>query len=569
MKKKIAAFTAAAAAGAYLFKNRETPSAAVRKIVKQVKPNQDGHPDYNNGVALTPPMGWSSWNSFHNDVDENLIYDTAKAMKETGLLDAGYQYVNIDDCWQAATRDENGEMMPDPATFPHGIKALVEKINALGMKVGIYSSNGTLTCQDLPASYGHELTDARTFAKWGVEYFKYDFCHRVFTTGVAPQFEKISIIGGDMTEEKIYLASEAELSGDARLLRDPNLDTFEYVTGLSNGMGAMTYTNIEADKDGEYAVTFYLRRRSQLAKHFELLVNDKDSYVIDVPKAEFVHQRGKHHAYINLKKGVNTIKIYTPIGSFMDSSAIQYRNMGKYLKQASKEVAEQTGKEEKPIVFSICEWGVNHPWKWGKSAGNLWRTTLDIFPNWTSIMGIYEINARLWKYASPGGWNDPDMLEVGNGSLTYEENRSHFSLWCMMAAPLILGNDLRTFILPDGSVDKDSDILKIVTNKKLIAIDQDELGMQGRRIRTSPFGDILVKPLSDGSAAVCFFNKTNDYRFFTLPMNELVDKTFVELKYADEYVAEDLWNDTSRVIDYALADTVAPHGVVVYKIKNK
>ena len=119
MKKKIAAFTAAAAAGAYLLKSRETPSAAIRKIVKRVKPNQDGHPDYNNGAALTPPMGWSSWNSFHNDVDENLIYDTAKAMKESGLLDAGYQYVNIDDCWQAATRDENGEMMPDPATFPH------------------------------------------------------------------------------------------------------------------------------------------------------------------------------------------------------------------------------------------------------------------------------------------------------------------------------------------------------------------------------------------------------------------------------------------------------------------
>lgn len=569
MKKKIAAFTAAAAAGAYLLKSRETPSAAIRKIVKRVKPNQDGHPDYNNGAALTPPMGWSSWNSFHNDVDENLIYDTAKAMKESGLLDAGYQYVNIDDCWQAATRDENGEMMPDPATFPHGIKSLVEKINDLGFKVGIYSSNGTLTCQDLPASYGHELTDARTFAKWGVEYFKYDFCHRVFTTGVAPQFEKISIIGGKMTEEKIYLASEAELSGDAKILRDSNLDSFEYVTGLSYGMGAMTYTDIEADEDAEYAVTFYLRRRSQLAKHFELLVNGTDNYVIDVPKAEFVHQRGKHHAYIKLKKGKNTIKIYTPIGSFMDSSAIQYRNMGKYLKQASAEVAAQTGEKEKPIVFSICEWGVNMPWKWGKSAGNLWRTTLDIFPNWASIMGIYEINVNLWKYASPGAWNDPDMLEVGNGNLTPEENRSHFSLWCMMAAPLILGNDIRKFILPDGSVDKDNDILKVVTNKKLIEIDQDELGVQGRRIRTSPFGDILVKPLSDGSAAVCFFNKTSDYRFFTLPMNELIDKTYIELKYADEYIAEDLWNDTSRDIDYALADTVAPHGVCVYRIRNK
>ncbi len=568
MSKKFAALSAVAAAGAYMLKNKENPASAVKKLSKRIKPNQEGFEAYSNGVALTPPMGWSSWNTFAGKINEDLIYDTAKAMKETGLLDAGYNYVNIDDCWQAAVRNENDEMVPDPVSFPSGIRNLVDRINKLGIKVGIYSSNGTLTCQDLPASYGHELTDARTFAKWGVEYFKYDFCHRVFTARIAPAIEKISLSGNLIDGEKLYLARDAVLEGDAKLLKDSFLDSGEYISGLSYGMGSATFT-VTVDKDGKYPVTFYMRRRSQVAKHFEIDVNGSDHYVVDVPSSEFIHATGKHHIYLDLKAGENSIKLYNPIGSYMDSSAVQYRNMGKYLKQATKEYASQTGTEEKPICFSICEWGFNMPWKWGKTAGNLWRTTPDIKAIWPSIMAIYEINVNLWKYAGPGGWNDPDMLEVGNGNLTYEENKSHFSLWCMMAAPLILGNDIRNFMLPDGTADKDNEILKIVTNKKLIALDQDELGAQCRRISYSPAGDILVKPLKDGTAAVCFFNKTNDYRLFTLPMKELTEKPFVELKYTEEYEAENLWDDSVITVDYALADTVPPHGVCVYKITNK
>ncbi len=567
MSKKLAAISAVAAAGAYMIKNKETPTSAAQKLSKRVKPNVQWDDAYNNGVALTPPMGWSSWNTFANKINEDLIYDTAKALKETGLLDAGYKYVNIDDCWQAAVRNENDEMVPDPVTFPSGIKALADKVNALGVKLGIYSSNGTLTCQDLPASYGHELTDARTFAKWGVEYFKYDFCHRVYTSRIAPMLEKISLSGGKIEGEKLYLARDAELEGDAKLMKGTSLDSGEYLTGLSYGLGAATFT-VEAPEDGKYAVTFYMKRRTQLAKHLEIDVNGSEHYVVDVPGSEFIHATGKHHIYIELKEGKNTLRFYNPVGSVMDSSAIQYRNMGKYLKQAAEEQAAETGSEVKPICFSICEWGFNMPWQWGRNAGNLWRTTLDIKAIWPSILGIYEINVKLWKHAGPGGWNGPDMLEVGNGNLTYEENKAHFSLWCMMAAPLILGNDIRRFILPDGSVDSENEILKMVTNKKLIALDQDELGAQCRRISYSPAGDILVKPLKDGTAAVCFFNKTNDYRLFTLPMKELTEKPFVELKYDEEYIAENLWDDTEIKVDYALADTVPPHGVCVYKIKN-
>ena len=567
MKKKLAIFAAVAAAGAYMFKKKQTPVETVKKLSKYIKPNDQKGEPYDNGVALTPPMGWSSWNTFGRGVTEEVIYETAKAMKESGLLEAGYQYVNIDDCWQSAMRTADGELQTDPVSFPSGIKALVEKINDLGLKVGIYSSNGTLTCEDMPASLGNELKDARTFANWGVEYFKYDFCHRVYISRVAPQIEKFSIKNSSMKDEAVYYAADAILDGEARMEKDGNLMSGEYLTGLSDNDGIATFTNVYAPEAGEYTLTLYIRKKSKVAKHLELDVNGGKHYDIDIPEGN-IHPLGKHHINIELNQGENIIKMYNPVASVMDSSAIQYKKMGQCLKQAVKEVAEKNGTEEKPIVYSICEWGFNMPWNWGSSAGNLWRTTLDIKPFWSSILAIYEINVNLWKHAGPGGWNDPDMLEVGNGNLTFEENKSHFALWCMMAAPLILGNDVRHFVFPDGTADTDDKILKLLTNKKLIAINQDKLGLQARRIKASPSGDILVKPLENGDIAVCFFNKSNEEKLFILTMKELLEKDFVDLEKKENYKVENIWEETEFDVDYAIAETVAPHGVAVFRIKK-
>ncbi len=567
MKKKLAVFAALAAAGAYMLKKKQTPAQTVKKLSKYVKPNDQKGEPYNNGAALTPPMGWSSWNTFGRDVTEDVIYETAKAMKESGLLEAGYQYVNIDDCWQSAMRSASGELQTDPVSFPSGIKALAQKVNDLGLKLGIYSSNGTLTCEDMPGSLGHELTDARTFAKWGIEYFKYDFCHKIYISRVAPQIEKFSIKNASMDTEKVFYARSAILDGEAKIAKDANLLSGEYLTGLSDGNGTATFTDIVAPEDGEYTLTLYIRKRSTVAKHLEIDINGGKHYNIDIPEGN-IHPLGKHHLNIELKKGSNIIKMYNPVASVMDSSAIQYKNMGQYLKQAAKEVALENGTEIKPITYSICEWGLNMPWNWGSTAGNLWRTTPDIKANWASVMTIYEINVNLWKHAAPGGWNDPDMLEVGNGSLTFEENKSHFSLWCMMAAPLILGNDLRHFLFPDGSADKEDRILKLLTNKNLIAVDQDKLGVQARRIKASPSGDILVKPLYNGDVAVCFFNKTSEDKLFILQMKELVEKSFVELEPKTEYSVHNLWEDTHFDVDYALTETVPAHGVAVFRIKK-
>lgn len=172
---------------------------------------------YGNGAALTPPMGWSSWNTFRNRIDENLIYDTAVAMKEKGLVDAGYHFVNIDDNWVDNARDDEGRIQADKLTFPNGIPALVEKVNAMGISLGVYSSNGTATCEDLTASLYHEWTDAYTFAKWGVEYFKYDFCHNIPLSEYAPLVYAVTISKNGIG--RTYDCKEAELSGLARYMK--------------------------------------------------------------------------------------------------------------------------------------------------------------------------------------------------------------------------------------------------------------------------------------------------------------------------------------------------------------
>ena len=243
--------------------------------------------------------------------------------------------------------------------------------------------------------------------------------------------------------------------------------------------------------------------------------------------------------------------------------------MGKELMRATKKVAEETGKPEKPICFSICEGGWNKPWIWGHTAGNLWRTTPDILPKWSSILGIYEFNVLLYRYSGAGSWNDPDMLEVGNGNLNLEENKSHFTLWCMMAAPLILGNDVRKFIRADGTVDSENPVYKILSNKELIAVDQDPLGVQCRRIWTNGAEDILVKPLENEEFAVCFFNKANSSTKMKFSLSEIVSKSFIATPTAAEYIFRDLWNGKEEVATDKISANVPAHGVRIFRVRIK
>ncbi len=545
---------------------QQTAAAIATRTTNAAKVTVKSNASYNNGVALTPPMGWSSWNTFRNKISEELILQIAEAMAKSGLADAGYQYVNLDDCWQSSERDANGRFVADYEAFPRGIKPLVDDINKLGLKVGIYSSNGTHTCEDLPASLGHEAVDAATFAEWGIEYFKYDFCHNKPIPTSAPFIDSIIISTCDGSEITTLGAECAELDGHARLDSDPKHSN-KYIVGLSSNIGSATFSTIEVDEDATYVLTVVIRKKGQFYKYARVVVNGKDEYDLYAAPTRGATSDGRLQLNIKLKKGINTIRFYNPFASRMDAAACQYIRMGEELKKATKEYAKKNNTEEKPICYSICEWGFNRPWNWGRQAGNLWRTTLDISANWASIVAIYEQNVRLAKHAGPGGWNDPDMLEVGNGNLSMDENRAHFTLWCMMAAPLILGNDIRRFIDEDGEVKSDDAVLQILTNKELIAIDQDKLGIQCRRHKSNIKVDVLVKPLEDGEIAVCFFNKFGDEASESVSIRELLSKEYCNLPEADKYDCKELWSGDEFSTEDVISDTIAPHSVKIYRIK--
>jgi alpha-galactosidase len=357
-----------------------------------------------NGLARTPPMGWNSWNKFACNVSEHLIKEIADAMVATGMKKAGYQYVNIDDCWQVS-RDSAGNIVADPVRFPGGMKALADYVHAKGLKLGIYTDAGTMTCEKRPGSLDHELQDAKTYAAWGVDYVKIDWCH---TEGLDPQRQ-------------------------------------------------------------------YAKFRDALA---------------------------------------------------------------------------QCGR---PIVFSICNWGRNQPWTWGPATGNLWRTTGDIQDNWASVLKILDNPSQQHaEAAGPGGWNDPDMLEVGNGKMTDDEYRSHFSLWAIMAAPLIAGNDLRSM----SQATKD-----ILMNAEVIAIDQDAAGKQGTRIRAEGGSEVWAKPLKQkGAVAVLLFNRGEAGADISAGWGE------VGLPSGKAKV-RDLWAHTDRgVYTDSFKANVPPHGVVMLKV---
>lgn len=553
-----------------LRKSHLCPVCLAKKLAASQSVRTEGIDRFSNGVALTPPMGWASWNTFRNRIDENLIADIAAAMVKTGLAECGYEYVNIDDCWMASVRDENGRLKADPATFPSGIPALAKKVNSMGLKLGIYNSNGTLTCEDLPGTLYHERTDAETFAEWGIEYFKYDFCHNEAIPTAAPEITRLMFAVPGENDSIFVPASEAELRGNAVLLTDDKLSgTHEFISGLDYGAGKAVFCNVTIPDEGDYNLTLGIRKFGMTKKYAEIKINGTDTYSVTIPATKGFTRDGRAYVgLVHLNKGVNSIIVTNPVASRIDSAARQYRNMGRELKRATALVAEKTGTPEKPICYSICEWGLNRPWKWGATAGNLWRTTPDIKPFWASIVAIYEINVRRYAAAGPGNWNDPDMLEVGNGELTDTENRAHFSLWCMMSAPLILGNDIRKFINRDGTVDTRSETLRTISNKDAIAIDQDPLGIQCRREKTNGLCDVLVKPLSDNRLAVCLFNKSGIVQTAQFNVKELADKEYVKIPISDRYSVHDVWENYDFVSDGCISESVEKHSVKLYIIKS-
>ena len=549
--------------------NGKCPLCALQKIIfpTRLTIKIDETEDYGTQTAKTPPMGWSSWNTFRNIIDQDLIMETAHAMKNSGLADAGYEFVNLDDCWHSSLRDSDGKLQGDLKNFSRGIPSLIKDINALGLKVGLYSSNGTLTCEDLPASLGNEELDAKTIASWGCEYFKYDFCHNKRISGDCPAVEYITISKPDTAFEVKLKPEDAQFTGRARVIKINELPSKKAIGFISHGSGSASFT-VDAPKKDRYVFTVvYHKAPAAHNQYMQVIVNGR-LYEIEFPKTKGFSSTARAQLMIDLNASANTIEIKNPVVTAIDSSYIQYKRMGDALKNATKQWAQFTNTEEKPITFSICEWGMARPWIWGGKAGNLWRTTHDIFPNWRSVVWIYNRTVKLYKYAGPGKWNDPDMLEVGNGKLTEDENKAHFSLWCMMAAPLMLGNDIRSFVNSIGEPDKDNPVLKIVTNKHLIAVDQDPLGKPAKRIKKSGGIDIIARPLNNGDVAVCFFNYSPSAKAVHFELDELSNDSYLEMHRASEaYELHDLWSD-SRTSTTTVSASIPKHGVLVYRVKS-
>lgn len=550
--------------------NGKCPLCAIKKITIPRKITMDisETENYNNGVAQTPPMGWSSWNTFRNHIDQDMIMEVAEAMVNSGLADAGYKYVNLDDCWQSSMRDSDGKLQGDLRTFSRGIPQLIKDINQLGLKVGLYSSNGDLTCEDMPASLGNEDLDAKTLASWGCEFFKYDFCHSHPISGDCPAIEKIElnrIDTNDFNSLEVLKPEDAEFTGMAKIIKLSELPSGQAIGFLNHGAGSATFKVISLPK-GKYVLTVVHQKTFRRTDSYAQITVNGKIHEMFFPRGKGFSDSGRTQIVVDLKDGENVITVQNPIATVADSSYIQYKRMGDALKNATKEWAKFTNTPEKPIVYSICEWGTAQPWDWGRKAGNMWRTTHDIMPIWKSIVLLYDFTIKKYAAAGPGGWNDPDMLEVGNGKLSEDENRAHFSLWCMMAAPLMLGNDIRKFVDGNNNAVEGNSALKIVTNKQLIAIDQDTLGKPAKRLKKVTGVDIIARPLANGDTALCLFNRSAGNKNIHLNLKELLADEYLDTPQIDQYELHDLWSDERNTAS-AVSASLPKHSVKVYRIK--
>lgn len=535
------------------------------KALSYSKLTMDIHdlPEYDGGTK-TPIMGWSSWNCFRNHIDEETILEIANAMATTGLADAGYKYINIDDCWQSSLRDEDGKLQGDLESFPNGMAALSKAINSYGLKIGLYASNGTLTCEDLPASLGNEELDAKTLASWGVEYFKYDYCHNEKISGKTPIIEYIDISRKGERSSMRLTPDRAKYTGRAKAISVPDLPTKKGIAFLNHAAGKASFL-VNAPQSGEYVFTIHFKKMLSRKKQYMQIDVNGDIYEVFFPPTIAFTPDARVQVIVRLDGGENSITLQNPVVTRADSSFIQYHRMGKELQDAAMAWSLFTNTPLKPITYSICEWGVNHPYHWGAKAGNMWRTTHDINPKWRKIVHIYNKTVGLYNYASPGHVNDPDMLEVGNGKLTPEENKSHFTLWCMMAAPLVLGNDLR---LLEGN-DKNALALKsILTNEELIAIDQDPLVKPCKKIGKKGEVDILARPLANGDVAICFFNKSSTRKEVEYDLNDLKEEKYLRLQRTNNAEITELWSGEISHRD-SIKDIVPAHGVKVFRISIK
>jgi hypothetical protein len=513
---------------------------------------------------LTPPiMGWSSWNCFRQSINETIILETAHALKKTGLIDLGYRYINLDDCWQSSSRDDQDNLQFDLSNFPHG-KQFVATLHQLKLKVGLYSSCGRLTCEDLPASYGYEDRDAKTFVEFDIDYLKYDYCHVVDLKSdeswlpKAPSIESIELTAKDFSSTYRLKASSATLTGKATLQLDDSLKGDSYITGLNYNQGSFSFTELNIPP-GEYIVTIVYRK--QKTEERLLLTLDFNNFqkVIHFPPSSGWSITGREQFLITFKESITEIVAKNPVEDQYSDAILRYRTMHNALKQAIQDSAHS----QKEIVFSACEHGRNQPWLWAPEFTQAYRISPDITNDWESVIMCYDQVIRVSSYSKEGSFADPDMLEVGNNRLSSNENRAHFSLWCFLSAPLILGNDIRNYEKQPAD-----DSLTVLSNQELIHINQTRPYLPAVRIQHGTI-DILVKYLMDGTVTFCFLNRSENEEAVSFNLKKLPEKVH-NIPFSSKLnhsQAIELWGTSDyEQKNEMLTFQIAPHAVKVFKL---
>jgi len=441
-------------------------------------------------LALTPPMGFNTWNYFNGGINDKIIRATADVMIKSGLADHGWSYVNLDDCWMRRpvgahrnpgdiqpVRDAWGGMMPNLWRFPD-ITGLAVYIHELGLKFGIYSSPGFRTCAWSTGTLGHEDEDARQFGKWGVDYIKYDWCSAGFTAN--------------------YLRSQEMLA----------------------------YLDFED-----------ARELDQASRELHALHQAQNEETADQARPQIRTLEGK----------IRGLEAKVP-------DAVRTALVLKYQKEPYARFGRSLAQVDRDIVYSFCQYGDGKSWEWAASLGaHSWRTTGDIQNKWESVkkLGFVQQNG-LEIHAGPGHWNDPDMLEVGNGKLTPDENYTHMTQWCMLAAPLLIGCDLTKMSAFTKS---------LFTNDEVLAIDQDELGRQGHLGVTQGDSQVWIKPLADGSLAVALYNLGET--------PTTVEADWAKIGREGPQTARDLWRQKDLgVFSEKYSAEIAPHGAVLIRVAN-
>jgi alpha-galactosidase len=511
-------------------------------------------------------MGWNSWEAFRREVSDDGIKAQADLMVSTGLLDAGYNYLVIDGGWKPGSRAPNGDLIPDPQKFPHGMKVVADYVHSKGLKFGLHQPAGIHDCPKLsPGSQGFEERDAATFIQWGVDFIKYDRCdylHAKDTTNGAPDFDCIVIRQGG----KEIFTSEAEaiqnkLRGLARVEFRKDCSGGRCVSAIGYDNGAVTIPDITVPSAGKYTLELqfsypYFAMMNFKTVTFFVTVNDASPQRVEVPynMAKQVYMIGKASVEVELKEGKNSITLDNPLSKEEE------------VRQSYLKMAHALERSDRPIMLSVCT--VARPWLWAEPIAHLYRCEHDVIDRWSgaggAIMPILDLHIDLLDTGGVGFWPDPDMLEVGRKGRTDQPNiqtpkmtdaeyRAQFSLWSIMNAPLFISMDLRS--LDDAGK-------KILLNKDVIAVNQDPLGSPCRCVRELGEQQMFVKQLSDGYAIVLLNRGGTPAK---------VQVTCAALGISgNDWNARDLWSgEKTQITDGVIDTSVETHGVVMLRLSSK